>query len=317
MKGARILLLDDNREARWPLAGCLRRAGAVVTEADDGSDGMRLLGRHAFDRIIADVGMPRLGGFGLFSEMRFGDAESARYRHIPVILVTGQVGRGELARGMEAGLEDFVTKPVDLDEFRARVNAVLRRASASARPTARTQGDLQDLRMAALTQALHLGCSSGRLCIRSGTAFGLIDFQRGHIAHAVYTAASESLTGDEAALMALGIDTGTFEILPVPETAPRTVFRDTQGLLLRAATHADEYASREILARKTTATVETGAGAPSDADAAPAADPDAPPADEAPRPPDKTVVLTPLPEEGDDDEFLDVGVDDTRPVPAA
>ncbi len=268
MKGANVLLLDDNREARWPLARVLRQAGAQVTEADDGTDGMRLLERTRFDLIIADVCMPRLGGFGLFSEIRFGDEDSLPYRHIPIILVTGQVGRGELARGMDAGLDDFITKPIDLEEFKARVGAVLRRTQAAAVPATRTHGDLEDFGMSALTQALHLGCRSGRLCVRSGDAFGLLDFQRGEIAHAVYTAKGYDVHGDEAAMRVLGLDHGTFELQPVPETAPRTAFLDTQSLLLRAATQVDETASAQAAADEAAAALGSVLGSALASDAA-------------------------------------------------
>jgi len=280
VKDARILLLDDNREARWPLARVLRAEGARVTEADDGTDGLRLLERSEFDLIVADVCMPRLGGFGLFSQLRFGDGESAlKHRHLPIILITGQVSRAELARGMDAGLDDFVPKPVDLDEFRSRIRAVIRRTRASCPPKARTQGHLSDIGLSALTQALHLGCSSGRLCVRSGTAHGILDFQRGHISHAAYTAQGYQVQGDEAALLVLAATEGTFELEPIPDSAPRTVFSDTQTILLRAATQADESGTAASAAESLAAapqadppsaafSVDVKAPSPADADSA-------------------------------------------------
>jgi DNA-binding response OmpR family regulator len=243
VKGARILLLDDNREARWPLARVLRSEGAEVTEADDGVDGLKLLERHEYDLVIADVCMPELGGFGMFSKLRFGDGTGTPvHRDLPVVLITGQISRSELARGMEAGLDDFVAKPVDLDEFRARIRAVLRRSRAAARPHTRTQGDLQDFGISALTQALALSGHSGRLTLRSGRAFGVLDFHSGRLVHAHYTAAGYDQQGEEAALHVLALEDGSFELEPVPVSAPRTVFGDTQGLILRHATHADEAA---------------------------------------------------------------------------
>ncbi len=240
MKGARILLLDDNREARWPLARVLRTEGAQVTEADDGTDGLRLLERGTFDLIIADVCMPRLGGFGLFSQLRFGEGGETDlpHRELPIILITGEVTRGDLARGLDAGLDDFVAKPVDLEEFRGRVRAALRRAQARAKPSARTQGDVRDLPVSALTQALHIAARSGRLCIRSGTAYGVIDFQRGRITNANYTAPGFDMRGEDAAMLVLGMTEGTFEVLPVPETASHSVTTDTDVLLVRALAHA-------------------------------------------------------------------------------
>ena len=242
MKGATILLLDDNREARWPLARVLRAEGAEVTEADDGTDGLKLLERTEFDLIIADVCMLDLGGFGLFSKLRFGDGEETLpHRDVPIILITGQISRGELARGLEAGLDDFIAKPVDLDEFRARARAVIRRSKACARPHTRTQGDLRDFGISALTQALALSGHSGRLTVRSGKSFGVLDFHSGHLVHAHHTAPGYDQQGEDAALHVLGLEQGSFELEPVPASAPRTIFGDTQGLILRFATHADEH----------------------------------------------------------------------------
>jgi hypothetical protein len=183
--------------------------------------------------------------------LRFGNGETdadPRLRELPIILVTGQVSRAELARGMDAGLDDFVPKPVDLDEFRSRVRAVVRRAQASARPRTRTQGDLTDLGISALSQALHLSGGSVRLCIRSGTAHSILDFHRGQISHASYTAQGYQVQGDEAALLILALAEGSFEIETVPQSSPRTVFMDTQSVLLRSATQADESSTAAIQA---------------------------------------------------------------------
>jgi len=297
VKGARILLLDDNREARWPLARVLRAEGAEVTEADDGTDGLKLLERHGFDLIIADVCMPELGGFGLFSRLRFGDGkEKLPYRDVPVVLVTGEISRGELARGLEAGLDDFIAKPVDLDEFRARVRAVLRRARATARPHARTQGDLRDFGISALAQALALSGHSGRLTIRSGRAFGVLDFHRGHVVHAHCTASGYDRQGEEAALRVLALEQGSFELEPVPASAPRTVFGDTQALILRHATHADEsvFGSRSA----------AGANPP------PTTDPVVIGAVVAPPPSVTEELTTPVPAAADDVPTVDVEDDD-------
>jgi DNA-binding response OmpR family regulator len=241
VKGARILLLEDDRETRWALATVLRREGCRVTEAADGEDGLKFLARNAYDLCISDVCMPGVGGFGFFSAMRFGvDPELASRKRIPVLLMSGKVPTRELAQALDAGVDDFMEKPVDPEEFKARVRAALRRARASGAPTARTNGDLADFSVAALAQTLCLGSRTARLKVQTGAVCATLDFQRGALRHAVIEGPSVSVKGDAAAVEALCFHEGTFEILPIPESVPHTVFAETQSLLLRATTLADQ-----------------------------------------------------------------------------
>src|SRR6185295_3158573 len=145
VKGARILLLEDDRETRWALATVLRREGCRVTEAADGDAGLKSLARNAYDLCVSDVCMPGIGGFGFFSAMRFGgDPGLAERKKIPVLLMSGKVPTRELAQALDAGVDDFMEKPVDPEEFKARVRASLRRSRASQAPSARTNGNLAD-----------------------------------------------------------------------------------------------------------------------------------------------------------------------------
>lgn len=241
MKGARILLLEDDRETRWALATVLRREGCRVTEAADGGDGLKFLARNAYDLCISDVCMPGVGGFGFFSAMRFGmDPELAERKKIPVLLMSGKVPTRELAQALDAGVDDFMEKPVDPEEFKARVRAALRRSRASGTPTSRTSGDLADFSVPALAQALNIGCRNARLKVRTGTICATLDFQRGAIRDATIEGPSVHVKGDAAAVEALCFHEGTFEILPIPDSVPHTVFADTQSLLLRSTTLADQ-----------------------------------------------------------------------------
>lgn len=241
MDQTRILLLEDDNDTRWALATVLRRDGYQVTEAADGELGLRFLSRGTFDLLISDVCMPGLGGFGVFAALRFGEGDQyGEHRDMPVMLTSGRVTSQELARALDAGVDEFIEKPVDPDEFKARVRAVLRRAQAVAAPSARTSGDLADFGMAALAQALHLAGRSARLKVVSGKLSALLDFHLGEIVHAVHERPGHERRGDLAAVEALAIAEGTFEIKAIPESGPRTVTRDTPSLILRSATHADE-----------------------------------------------------------------------------
>jgi DNA-binding response OmpR family regulator len=243
VQDTRILLLEDDRETRWALATVLRREGCRVTEAANGEEGLKALVRAGFDICISDVCMPGMGGFGFFAAVRFSeDPQLASRRSLPMMLLSGKVPTRELAQALDAGVDEFMEKPVDPEEFKARVRALVRRARAAAAPDARTRGDLADFSMGALCQTLHITGGNARLRVRSGPITAVLDFQRGAIKNASIEGPAIEATGDSAALEAIGIQSGTFEILDLADVVPHTVFADTPGLMLRAVTRSDEIA---------------------------------------------------------------------------
>jgi len=241
VQGARILLVDPERDSRWELATALRRDGAEVAEAREGAEGLRFLARADFDVCLCQLGVPDLGGFGVFAALRFGrEPQLERMRRIPFLLLCPQGGAADVAHALDAGVDDVVTVPCDAEELKARVRAALRRAKLVRGPTARTQGNLADFGMSALVQALHLSGRSARVQIHSGYVSALLDVHQGRIAHAHFDDVGVEHRGDEAAIRVLCLEDGVFELLPCPASGPRTVFEETETLLLRAATHHDE-----------------------------------------------------------------------------
>jgi DNA-binding response OmpR family regulator len=244
VQGTRILLLEDDRETRWALATVLRREGCRVTEAGNGEEGLRFLARNAFDLCISDVCMPGMGGFGFFAAVRFGEGpEYEDRRSMPILLLSGKVPTRELAQALDAGVDEFMEKPVDPEEFKARVRSVLRRARAMGAPSVRTAGNLDDFSMAALVQALHAAGRSARMRVQSGTTSAVLDFQRGAIVNATIEGPGVVTRGDAAAVHALSVQKGVFDIEPIPDSVPHTVFLDVASLMLRAAAHNDEVAA--------------------------------------------------------------------------
>jgi DNA-binding response OmpR family regulator len=260
VQGTRILLLEDDRETRWALATVLRREGCRVTEAGNGEEGLRFLVRSAFDLCISDVCMPGMGGFGFFAAVRFGEnPELLPRRNVPIMLLSGKVPTRELAQALDAGVDEFLEKPVDPEEFKARIRAVLRRARSGAAPSARTSGNLSDFCMGALAQTLNMAGRSARLKVQHGQVTALLDFQRGQIKNASIDGPSLEAKGDAAAVEALGIQYGTFEILPIPDAVPHTVFLDTASLILRAATRTDEVALQADACKTRTTEIDQAA----------------------------------------------------------
>ncbi|HSP71795.1 MAG TPA: response regulator transcription factor [Gaiellaceae bacterium] len=121
MKGARILVVDDEADIRTLLRDLLERAGYVVEEAADGRAGVRSFYASAPDLVILDVTMPELDGWATLERIR-------DLSDVPVIMLTARGGELERVRGLTSGADDYVPKPFGRQELLARVQALLRRA---------------------------------------------------------------------------------------------------------------------------------------------------------------------------------------------
>jgi CheY-like chemotaxis protein len=117
-----VLIVDDEPKNRRTVEALLAPLGCAVTFAGDGAEALARAARLQPDLILLDVMMPGLDGFEVCRRLR-ADAALAE---VPVILVTALDDRESRLRGLEAGADDFVTKPFDRAELRARVRTVLR-----------------------------------------------------------------------------------------------------------------------------------------------------------------------------------------------
>lgn len=115
-----VLIVDDSRKIREPLAAYLRRHTFDVRTAADAAGMWQLLKQHAFDVIILDVSLPDGDGFDLCSRLH-------RRADTPVILLTARDTSADRVRGLDLGADDYVTKPFEPRELVARINSVLRR----------------------------------------------------------------------------------------------------------------------------------------------------------------------------------------------
>lgn len=115
----RVLLVDDSRVQRKILSASLRRWGYEVLEAGSAIEALDLCNRTAIDVVVSDWMMPGMNGLEFCSAFRAMNRESYGY----FILLTSKSDKGEIARGLDAGADDFLAKPVNADELRARITA--------------------------------------------------------------------------------------------------------------------------------------------------------------------------------------------------
>ena len=117
----RILIVEDDRKVASFLQKGLREEGYVPDVAHDGEEGLMRALVNPFDLLILDVMLPGRTGLELVRELR------ARDRTVPVLMLTARDAREDIVTGLDAGADDYLTKPFGLDELLARVRALLRR----------------------------------------------------------------------------------------------------------------------------------------------------------------------------------------------
>lgn len=123
-KRLRILVIDDEVTQRMLVKEYLEEAGHVVRQADDGKRGLKMATTTAPDMILLDVMLPSIDGFDLCRSLKQHPATT----HTPVILITASRDGDVIAKGLAAGADDFVTKPVDWNFLADRVEHVARKA---------------------------------------------------------------------------------------------------------------------------------------------------------------------------------------------
>jgi two-component system response regulator PhoP len=127
----RVLVVEDEPALRAQLAVELRKNGYTVDEAADGAEGLYAFAEYPIDVAIVDLGLPKLSGLDLIRQAR------AQGRKTPVLILTARDRWQDKVEGLQAGADDYVTKPFQVEEVLARVQALLRRAGGFAEPVLR------------------------------------------------------------------------------------------------------------------------------------------------------------------------------------
>ena len=133
------LVVDDESSFRRVLRTSLSSSGFAVEEARSGEEAVAILARSVFDMVLLDVNMPGIGGVEACREIR---------SHLPkigIVMVTVQDGESDMVRALEAGADDYITKPIRFRELVARLRAVLRRLRIddAGEPTLLQAGNLE------------------------------------------------------------------------------------------------------------------------------------------------------------------------------
>jgi two-component system, OmpR family, KDP operon response regulator KdpE len=134
----KVLVIDDEPQIRRALRAGLEPDGYIIFLAASGEEGLDLAALHGPDVVILDLGMPGIDGLEVCRQLR-------EWSQVPILVLSVREGSHDKVAALDLGADDYVTKPFDLEELRARVRALLRRAESGEGQEATTlaAGDLQ------------------------------------------------------------------------------------------------------------------------------------------------------------------------------
>jgi DNA-binding response OmpR family regulator len=235
-----LLLVDADPRSVRVLEVSLKKSGYSVTTASDGADALAKIDFSAPDLILSDTRLPRLDGYELVRRMK----DRPEHAHIPVVFLTSQKSIEDKIRGLELGVEDYLTKPIFVRELIARVNLLLARRTQERMATAmpmsrrtRLSGSLEDMGVVDLLQTFEISRKTGVAKIANGRREARIFFRDGKVVDAELG----RLRGEEAVYRALIWTAGSFEVEFCPIDREDIIPTSTQGLLMEGMRRVDEW----------------------------------------------------------------------------
>lgn len=217
----------------------LRKAGYSVAACADAKSALEMLELSKPDLILSDTRLPGTDGFELAQKIR----ASAEWADIPFMFLSSDLTVESKVRGLEQGVEDYLTKPIYIKEIIARVNLVLqrrqRRGLEERNATGKTRftGSLADMGIVDLLQTIDNGKKSGVLHLRTDTQTAAIYFRDGSIVDAELG----TLRGERAIYRALVWSEGSFELDFRDVRREAVVSNSTQGVLMEGMRRLDEW----------------------------------------------------------------------------
>src|SRR5688572_30246331 len=132
----RILVVEDDAKIASFIVNGLKQSGFAVDHCQDGEEGLFRAQTVSYDAAVVDLMLPKLDGLALIQQLRAGGSR------VPVLILSAKASVDDRVRGLEAGGDDYLTKPFAFTELLARVQALIRRATRAAEPNRLTCGDL-------------------------------------------------------------------------------------------------------------------------------------------------------------------------------
>ena len=164
----RILVVEDDNKIASLIVKGLKQAGYAVDRCADGEEGLVFAESTAYDAAVVDIMLPKLDGLSLVQRLR------AKKIRTPVIILSAKAAVDDRVKGLEAGADDYLTKPFAFSELSARVLALIRRATQTTEPSRLSAGDLE---MDLLSREVRRGADKIDLQARE---FALLEYLMRH-----------------------------------------------------------------------------------------------------------------------------------------
>ena len=170
--GTRILAVEDDERIRTAVRLALEDEGWIVEEAETGEDALQAFTRDPADVVLIDIMLPGIDGFEVCRAIR-------RASDVPIVMVTARADTHDVVAGLEAGADDYLTKPFAPKELSARIRALLRRArTVDLAPSHLRFGDLEIIPDAGVVlrndEEVHLTKTEFRLLVELASAPGRV-----------------------------------------------------------------------------------------------------------------------------------------------
>ncbi|WP_394848924.1 response regulator [Pendulispora brunnea] len=240
MAKQQLLLVDADPRSTRVLEVSLKKAGYSVTTASDGLDAISKLEVSTPDLVLSDTRLPRLDGYALVRRLK----DRAEWASIPVVFLTSQKSVEDKIRGLELGVEDYLTKPIFVRELLARVNLLLARRTHDNITTrnsmggrTRFTGSIQDMAVVDLLQTFEVSRKSGVVHLSSDKQQAHVYFRDGKIVDANLG----RLRGEEAIYRILIWNEADFEVEFTQIKNEDIIGTSTQGILMEGMRRVDEW----------------------------------------------------------------------------
>jgi two-component system response regulator MprA len=159
----RVLVVDDDRSLRDAVRRALSLAGYEVDVAEGGQHGLTRIAARNPDAVVLDIGMPDIDGLEVCRRLRNSG------NRVPILMLTARDAIEDRIDGLDAGADDYLVKPFDLGELKARLRALMRRSGAAAEPDELSFGEVR------LDADRHGASVDGRFVELTRTEFQLLE----------------------------------------------------------------------------------------------------------------------------------------------
>ena len=160
--GIRVLTVEDDERIRTSVKLALEDEGWHVDEAASGEDAVTLFSHHEPDVVLIDIMLPGIDGFEVCRTLR-------RSSDVPIVMLTARVDTHDVVAGLEAGADDYLTKPFDLDILEARMTALIKRYRGTVASTKLQYGEVS------IDQKTHQAYRQDKLLALNPTTYTILE----------------------------------------------------------------------------------------------------------------------------------------------